>query len=90
MLYAANTAGAVVGCFVTGCVLIYWLGVVETNMLAAIVDLGVGIAALVWDRRSPVVARADSPAETPSPELSGRSSRRPVDRDGLGVLRAGV
>ncbi len=51
-LYAANTAGAVVGCFVAGCVLIFWLGVIETNIVAALVDLGVGVIALVWDRRS--------------------------------------
>jgi spermidine synthase len=49
-LYAANTAGAVLGCFVTGCWLIFWLGVIETNVLAAVIDLGVGVAALAWDR----------------------------------------
>ncbi|HKI18727.1 MAG TPA: fused MFS/spermidine synthase, partial [Isosphaeraceae bacterium] len=58
-LYAANTAGAVVGCFVTGCVLIFWLGVIETNILAALVDLGVGAIALVWDRRSVVTVAPD-------------------------------
>ncbi len=72
LLYAVNTAGAVAGCFATGCLLIYWLGVVETNLLAATVDIGVGIAALIWDRRSSVVL-AGSPAETASP-------RFPVDR----------
>ena len=45
-LYAANTAGAVIGCFVAGCILIYSLGVIETNLLAAVIDLGVGAAAL--------------------------------------------
>jgi spermidine synthase len=49
-LYAANTAGAVVGCFVAGCWLIFHLGVIETNLLAAALDLGVGLAALFWDR----------------------------------------
>jgi spermidine synthase len=48
-LYAANTTGAVVGCFVAGCFLISRLGVVETNLVAAIIDLGVGGAALAWD-----------------------------------------
>jgi spermidine synthase len=51
-LYAANTAGAVLGCFLTGCLLIFWLGVVETNVAAALVDLGVGVAALIWDRHT--------------------------------------
>ena len=54
-LYAANTAGAVMGCFVTGCILIYALGVIETNLLAAVIDLGVGAAALAWDRRSAMI-----------------------------------
>ena len=59
-LYAANTAGEVVGCFVTGCILIYWLGVIETNVVAALVDLGVGAIALVWDRRSVATVAADA------------------------------
>ncbi len=69
MLYAVNTAGAVAGCFATGCLLIYWLGVVETNLLAAMVDLGVGIAALIWDRWTPVVL-GGGPAEAASPRFS--------------------
>jgi spermidine synthase len=59
LLYAANTAGAVIGCFVTGCVLIFWLGVVETNIVAALVDLCVGVIALTWDRRSLVTVVPD-------------------------------
>jgi spermidine synthase len=63
LLYAVNTAGAVAGCFATGCLLISWLGVVETNLLAAIVDIGVGVTALLWDRRSaPIVT--GGPVET--------------------------
>ena len=50
-LYAANTAGAVLGCFVTGCLLIIWLGVIETGVAAAGIDLVVGLIALYWDRR---------------------------------------
>ena len=59
LLYAANTGGAVIGCFVTGCVLIFWLGVVETNIVAAVVDLGVGVIALAWDRRSLITFAPD-------------------------------
>jgi spermidine synthase len=55
ILYAANTAGAVFGCLATGCVLILWLGVIETNVLAAILDVGVGTLALRWSRRSAIV-----------------------------------
>jgi spermidine synthase len=48
-LYAANTAGAVLGCFVSGCLLIIWLGVIETGVVAAGIDLIVGLTALYWD-----------------------------------------
>ena len=51
-LYAANTAGAVVGCFMAGCVFLFWLGVIETNIVAAFIDLAVGAIALFWDRRT--------------------------------------
>jgi spermidine synthase len=63
-LYAANTAGAVLGCFVTGCWLIFWLGVIETNILAAVIDLGVGVAALAWDRRLVTAAAVAIPVAT--------------------------
>ena len=71
-LYAANTAGAVVGCFITGCLLISWLGVIETNLVAAAVDLGVGVGALVWDRRLSAAA-GDVEAEE---ESTGGSAAR--------------
>jgi spermidine synthase len=60
LLYAANTAGAVVGCFATGCLLISWLGVVETGIVAALVDLTVGSIALAWDRRSMIELAPDA------------------------------
>jgi spermidine synthase len=50
LLYAANTAGAVVGCSLAGCVLIHVLGVIETNLAASLIDLGVGGTALYWSR----------------------------------------
>lgn len=64
-LYAANTAGAVVGCAATGCFLIPWLGVVETNVLAAVIDLSVGLLAWRWGRRA---------VQKPEPEPSGIES----------------
>jgi spermidine synthase len=66
-LYAANTAGAVVGCALTGCVLIRVLGVVETNIVAAVVDLLVGAIALVWDRRLEAATDGGGPAAEPAP-----------------------
>ncbi len=62
LLYAANTAGAVAGCSVTGCLLIFRLGVIESNLVAALIDLGVGIAALSLDRWE-----ADSPVDDRPP-----------------------
>ena len=35
--------------------LIFLLGVVETNLVAALIDLGVGAVALLWDRRTGVI-----------------------------------
>jgi len=72
-LYAANTAGAVFGCFLTGCLLIHWLGVSETNMAAAILDLGVGALALAWDRRTGLAPDTRLPALKPVVEISASS-----------------
>ena len=88
-LYAANTAGAVAGCYATGCLLIFWLGVIETNIVAALIDLGVGVAALTWDHWTGVPPEESRPAEnraaTPSPGRRGL-----VDRVGLRLLRDGI
>jgi spermidine synthase len=67
LLYAANTAGAVMGCFATGCLLIYWLGVIETNILAACIDLGVGGLALLLDGSYQGAARETRPGEEATP-----------------------
>ena len=56
-----------VGCFVTGCVLIFWLGVIETNLVAAFIDLGVGA-----DRRWP---GTDGPSSRSRPMTSTRPRR---------------
>lgn len=46
ILYGVNTLGAVVGCLLTGFVLISALGVLQTALLAAVVNLCVGIIAI--------------------------------------------
>ncbi len=48
LLYGVNTAGAVVGTWATGFVLLPLLGVRSTELLAAVANLGVGVAALLW------------------------------------------
>ena len=50
-LYTANTFGAVVGCFLTGFVLIEALGYTRTTLVGAALNVGVGMVALVVSRR---------------------------------------
>jgi len=51
LLYGANTAGAVVGTWATGFLLLPTLGVTTTERWAAAVNIGIGIVALVWGTR---------------------------------------
>jgi spermidine synthase len=51
LLYGANTAGAVVGTWATGFVLLPALGVRSTEVLAAVANLAVGAFALLWAAR---------------------------------------
>ena len=51
LLYGANTAGAVIGTWATGFVLLPTLGVTSTERLAAAVNIAIGVTALVWGRR---------------------------------------
>ncbi|MCB9594735.1 MAG: fused MFS/spermidine synthase [Sandaracinaceae bacterium] len=69
-VYALNTAGAALGCVVTGYVLLGAWGVRATSTTAACVDLGVGAIALALSltvaRRLPAPApRAEDPIEEP-------------------------
>ncbi|MEE2712640.1 MAG: fused MFS/spermidine synthase [Planctomycetota bacterium] len=59
-LYAVNTVGAVAGCLVTGFFLIEWLGLSATLMLAAFINLAVGVLALTKGRGDvPVVVEEE-------------------------------
>lgn len=63
-LYAANTAGAVVGCFAAGFLLIPGLGVLGTVFLGAALSLAVGATALFLSarvERDVLTARAENP-----------------------------
>ena len=51
LLYGVNTAGAVVGTWATGFVLLPWLGVRSTELLAAGANVAIGVVALVWAAR---------------------------------------
>ncbi len=51
LLYGANTAGAVVGTWATGFLLLPMLGVTTTERCAAAVNIAIGITAVLWGQR---------------------------------------
>ncbi|MDX2037519.1 MAG: fused MFS/spermidine synthase [Isosphaeraceae bacterium] len=66
-LYAANTAGAVVGCFTAGFLIIPALGVLGTNRLAAGIDLAVAAAAWMLHRPATPIEGEPQARSTPNP-----------------------
>ena len=80
-LYAANTAGAVVGTAVTGFLLIPWLGVSRSILLAALGNLILAVVAAVAAGRVPLEARdlppivRDKRGRGRSPITAGRGVR---------------
>ena len=82
LLYAVNTVGAALGCYLAGFHLLPWLGLSGTNALAAALNLSVAVAALLLARRlnaaapaSPAPASAPATTWTPSSgALSGASA----------------
>ena len=75
-LYAINTAGACLGCFVTGMFLIESIGVAATHTLAVALNFAVGALALVMHARRTRTAEA----ATPSRDSYASQRRRPVPR----------
>jgi spermidine synthase len=76
-LYAINTAGAVTGAVLTGFVLIGGIGIRKSFLLAASVNVAVGVVALLMRRRdtgpdvAPRTNQEPRPAETTPPSLAG-------------------
>ncbi len=64
-LYAVNTFGAALGCYLTGFHLLPWLGLLATNQLAAAINLAIGSLSLVASRGA-AVRRLAGPAPSPS------------------------
>ena len=58
LLYGANTAGAVLGTWATGFILLPAFGVVGTERLAAVTNLAIGVLAVLWGTR---LLRRDGP-----------------------------
>jgi len=69
-LYAVNTLGAVIGCFVAGFVLLREVGLSRTSMIAASLNVAVGVVAIVLGRRGTAGAAPASAA------ASGRQPTR--------------
>jgi len=72
LVYALNTAGAAIGCVLTG----YWLigawGVRATSTMAALLDIGVGAAA--WGLSATLgKSLRNAPAQTEKPEREGHA-----------------
>ena len=59
-LYSVNTLGAVAGCIAAGFGLIPALGLSATTQVAAVINLGVGLCALLLGWRTPRLPRAPS------------------------------
>lgn len=78
LLYAVNTAGAVLGCVLTGCFLISWLGVIETNLAAAAIDIGVGLVAIGWGRHAPPSPIESGPAVSAPSQPRGTRGALPI------------
>jgi spermidine synthase len=73
-LYTVNTAGAVVGCFLTALFLIRLFGVLETIFIGAGLNVMVALGALWLNRRW----SATRPAVDVEPNTSPRRRRRPL------------
>jgi spermidine synthase len=53
ILYSWNTLGSAIGCVATGCWLVERLGLRQTNLWLAAINLMVGCVALAWRRTAP-------------------------------------
>jgi spermidine synthase len=67
LLYAVNTFGAMLGCFTAGFVLLRTIGLSRTSMVAAGLNLAVGVVAIVLGRRSTLPVAAPTPAPAGDP-----------------------
>ncbi len=78
-LYAANTAGAVLGTLIAGFVLIEWLGLTGTSLVAVALNLLAGGGALALARTA---ARSPTPSPTRGGELDDGTVQTPPMQGG--------
>ncbi len=78
IIYAVNTLGAVIGCFMTGYMFIATIGVKNTTLLAVFINIAVGIVAMVIairsSHQSPVTSH-QSPDRRQKTEVKSQNSR---------------
>jgi len=71
-LYAVNTCGAAVGCYLAGFHLLPWLGLSGTNFLAAALNVSVAVAAFVLAQQlGPVPTSSTSAGPSTLPAAAG-------------------
>jgi len=75
-LYALNTLGAAAGVFVAGFYLFELLGVSRSAWVALALQVGVGLTALLLDRRLGPVDSGETPVHEPPAESSPANARR--------------
>lgn len=76
-LYALNTMGAVLGTFLTGFVLLEWLGISGTTWIAVAADAAVGVVSILLGMTSDPLDVAPLPTRhAPSPHDADRRIRR--------------
>ncbi len=89
-LYTVNTTGAVVGTFLAGFVLIEWLGVQHTILVAAAGSAGVGVLALLlsrkWERTLPegwqsALEAGESVVSESAPQAMDGTDENTLDRE---------
>jgi spermidine synthase len=88
-LYGINTLGAVVGAVAAGFVLIPALGVWHSQVLAAAVNVVIGLAAIAGSRRADRAAAGSAPPDLRVPELTPRE-RRAVELAYWGTAVSGM
>jgi spermidine synthase len=84
LLYSMNTVGAVLGCAVTGFVLLATFGYTRTTLIGAALNVGVGVLAIAVSARYEP-RRGDVPAQFDGVD-PGRAGARPSLRFGAGAI----
>ncbi|MBX3413758.1 MAG: fused MFS/spermidine synthase [Pirellulales bacterium] len=88
-LYAINTFGAATGCYVTGFHLLPTLGLYWTNNAAAILNLAIGVVAVMAAKSTVAAVQGEAPVEQ-SPEVAAAGAPAAVPWRTRGVYLAAL